>query len=162
MDIRIPLLTLMILLESSPLKSIISVRRLAVIHGQPNDRGLLVLEGLWAPCSQSGPILLPWMRGWRNTVETVLFEISNSMKPYVSVFLSYTNIMRLMMFLFLPNKLDELSNRIRQPLNESSPHCRCDAVVCQYSIAAPRPCLAKTFTTLWNNNVGFRFDVLML
>ena len=25
------------------------------------------------------------MRGWRNTVEIVLFEISNSMKPYPSV-----------------------------------------------------------------------------
>ena len=33
----------------------------------------------------------PAMRGWRNTVELVLFEISNSMKPYPSVFHAYTS-----------------------------------------------------------------------
>ena len=34
------------------------------------------------------------MGGWRNTVEIVLFEISNSMKPYPSVFHADTNNMR--------------------------------------------------------------------
>ena len=37
------------------------------IHGGPNAVG-------------------PRLRGWRNTVEIVLFEISNAMKPYPSVF----------------------------------------------------------------------------
>ena len=34
------------------------------------------------------PRKLP-LRAWRNTVETLLFEISNSMKSYPSVFLTY-------------------------------------------------------------------------
>ena len=34
------------------------------------------------------------MRGWWNTVELVLFEISNSIKPYPSVFHAYTSKLR--------------------------------------------------------------------
>ena len=34
------------------------------------------------------------MRGWWHAAEIVLFEISNSMKPYPSVFLAYTSNMR--------------------------------------------------------------------
>ena len=34
------------------------------------------------------------MRGWRNTVEVVLFEISNSMKPYPCVLHAYTSKLR--------------------------------------------------------------------
>ena len=34
------------------------------------------------------------VRGWQNTVEIVLFEISNSMKPYPSVFHTYINHVR--------------------------------------------------------------------
>ena len=34
------------------------------------------------------------LRGWRNAVEVVLFEISNSMKPYPYVFHAYTSTLR--------------------------------------------------------------------
>ena len=40
--------------------------------------------------------------GWRNTVEIVLFEISNSMKPYPSVFHTYTSTLRPAIGLFDP------------------------------------------------------------
>ena len=42
--------------------------------------------------------------GWRNTVEVVLFEISNSMKPYPSVFYAYTSTWRPVIGLLEPNK----------------------------------------------------------
>ena len=41
------------------------------------------------------PGLGGFMRGWRNTVELVLFEIPNSMKPHPSVFHAYTGNLRL-------------------------------------------------------------------
>ena len=44
--------------------------------------------------STIGVSLPPHMRGWRNTVETVLFEVSNSMKPYPSVFHACTSQLR--------------------------------------------------------------------
>ena len=46
-----------------------------------------------ASCSLARPrsLCLPPLRGWWNTVEIVLFEISNSMKPYPSVLRSYTS-----------------------------------------------------------------------
>ena len=52
------------------------------------------------------------MRGWRIPVEIVLFEISNSMKPYPSVFHAYTSKMRPAIGFFEPRNLDEVSNRI--------------------------------------------------
>ena len=52
------------------------------------------------------------MSGWRNTVGIVLFETSNSMKPYPSVFHAHTSKLRPVMGLFVPNYLDEASNRI--------------------------------------------------
>ena len=52
------------------------------------------------------------LRGWRNTVELVLFEISNSMKPYPSVFRTYTNKLRPIIGFWEPTNLDEVSNRI--------------------------------------------------
>ena len=52
------------------------------------------------------------VRGWRNTVEIILFEISNSMKPYPSVFHAYANELRLVMAPLEPNTLDEASNRV--------------------------------------------------
>ena len=59
----------------------------------------------------------PWgtPRGWRDTVEIVLPEISNSTKPHASVLFSHIPVnwgSRYDMFLFEPNDLDELSNRI--------------------------------------------------
>ena len=36
----------------------------------------------------------PMMRDWRNSVEIVLFEISNSMRAYPSAFHAYTNQLR--------------------------------------------------------------------
>ena len=51
-------------------------------------------------------------RGRRSTVEIVLFEISNSMKPYPSVFHACTNRLRPVKGFVEPNKLDEVSNRI--------------------------------------------------
>ena len=44
------------------------------------------------------------VRGWRNTVEVVLFEISNSMKPYPSVLHARTSKSRLAMFSCRTNK----------------------------------------------------------
>ena len=61
------------------------------------------------------------MRGWRNTVEAVLFEISNSMKPYPSVCHAYINYLRPVICLFKPKHLDELSNRI-PPTSQGSKH----------------------------------------
>ena len=52
------------------------------------------------------------VRGWRNPVEIILFEISNSMKPYASVFQAYTSKLRPAIGLFEPGELDEVSNRI--------------------------------------------------
>ena len=52
------------------------------------------------------------MSGWRNTVEVVLFEISNSMKPYPPVFHSYTNKLRPVIGIFEPQTFDEVSNCI--------------------------------------------------
>ena len=49
------------------------------------------------------------MRGWRNTVEIVLFEISNSMNPYPSVCHAYTGQVRPVIGLFEPEHLDQVS-----------------------------------------------------
>ena len=43
-------------------------------------------------------------RGWRNTVEIVLFEISNSMKPYPSNFHAYISTLRPMIGFVDPRK----------------------------------------------------------
>ena len=51
------------------------------------------------------------LRGWRNAVEIVLLEISNSMKSYASVSHAYTNNIRPVIGLFEPNNIDEVSNR---------------------------------------------------
>ena len=53
------------------------------------------------------------LRGWRNTVETLLLEISNSMKPYPLVFVhAYTSELKPVMGSFEPQQFDEVSNRI--------------------------------------------------
>ena len=54
------------------------------------------------------------LRGWRNAVdvEIVLFEISNSMKPYPSVFPACASKLRPVTGFFEPKLLDEVSNRI--------------------------------------------------
>ena len=52
------------------------------------------------------------MRGWRNTVEIVLFEISSSMKPSPSFVHARTSKLRPVICLFGPRNLDEVSNRI--------------------------------------------------
>ena len=54
----------------------------------------------------------PDMRGRRNTVELVLFEISNSMKPCPSVFHACASKLRPAIGFFEPTNLDEVSNRI--------------------------------------------------
>ena len=70
------------------------------------------------PCRSA----LEWaalLRGWRNTVEIVLFEISNSTKLYPSVFhayVAYTNNMRLVIgFLGQQNSM-RFPTVFRQPL----------------------------------------------
>ena len=55
-----------------------SVSQGVVSHVGHNCRGMVVIR---VPAT---------LRGWRNTVEIVLFEISSSMKPYSSVFHAYT------------------------------------------------------------------------
>ena len=53
------------------------------------------------------------LRGWRNTVEVVLFEISNSMKPYPSVVHAYTGKLEPVIgFCLSRRKLEEVSTRI--------------------------------------------------
>ena len=52
------------------------------------------------------------LSGWRNTVEIVLFDISNSLKPYPPEFLAYTSKMRPVIGFSEPAKLIEVSNRI--------------------------------------------------
>ena len=52
------------------------------------------------------------LSGWRNTVELVVFEISNSKKPYPSVSHAHTSELRPAIVCFWPKKLDEVSNRI--------------------------------------------------
>ena len=54
----------------------------------------------------------PLVSGWRNTVEIVLFDISNSLKPYPPGFLAYTSKMRPVIGFSEPAKLIEVSNRI--------------------------------------------------
>ena len=61
------------------------------------------------------------LRGWRNTVELVLFEILNSMKLYPSVFHAYTYNMRPVTGFLSQQQLDEVSNRIPPTSHMSSP-----------------------------------------
>ena len=63
-------------------------------------------------CRPSRALVHALVRGWPNTVETVLFEISNSMKPYPSVVHAYTSKSRPAIGFFEPTNLDEVSNRI--------------------------------------------------
>ena len=49
---------------------------------------------------------------WQNTVEIVLSEISNSMKPYASVLHAYSSKSRPEISFAEPKHLDELSNRV--------------------------------------------------
>ena len=58
----------------------------------------------------------PLLRCWRNTVEILLFEISNLMKPYPSVFHAYTSKFRPVTRFVEPKQLDEASNRF-QPVS---------------------------------------------
>ena len=53
----------------------------------------------------------PSIRGWRNTVEIVLFETSNSMKPWTSGFHACTSRSRPTIGLLEPNNFDEASIR---------------------------------------------------
>ena len=52
------------------------------------------------------------MRGLRKTVELLLFEISNSMKTYPSVFHAYTSQLRPAIAFFMPKHIKKVSNRI--------------------------------------------------
>ena len=52
------------------------------------------------------------LRGWRSTVEIILFETSNSMKPKPSVFHTRTSKLKPVKGFLEPTNLDEVSNRI--------------------------------------------------
>ena len=56
------------------------------------------------------------MRSWRNTVEIVLFEISNSMKPYPSVVHAYTSKLRPVICCLSQNNSMRFPTVFRQPL----------------------------------------------
>ena len=58
------------------------------------------------------PPAIVCLRGWRSTVEIVMFEISNSMKPYPSVFSCIYRRVEARDMFFEPQHLDEVSNRI--------------------------------------------------
>ena len=64
------------------------------------------------------------MRGWRNTGEIVLLEISNSMKPYLSVLHAYTSKLRPVTGFFEPKQIDEVSNRIPPTSRLRARKCR--------------------------------------
>ena len=53
------------------------------------------------------------LSGWRNTVEIVLFDISNSLKPYPPCFLAYTSRLKPVLGFSEQKQLIEVSNRIR-------------------------------------------------
>ena len=74
------------------------------------------------PVSTAPPLMNLELRGWRNTVEIVLFEIANSMKPYPSVYHAYTSKLRPAIVLFEPTNLDEVSDRIPPTSHLFSPH----------------------------------------
>ena len=66
----------------------------------------------YPPCTLvSAPCTAPRLRGWWNT-DVALFEISNSMKSYPTVFHACTSKLRPMIGFFEPQKLDEVSNCI--------------------------------------------------
>ena len=65
----------------------------AVITPPPRAGGGLMVSGVGPRCRRHGVhagrapvVMLVELRGWRNAVEVVLFEIANSMKPPPSVF----------------------------------------------------------------------------
>ena len=60
------------------------------------------------------------MRGWRNTLEIVLFEISSSMKLYPSVFQEYTNTLRPVTSFLSQNISMRFPTVCRQPLARAS------------------------------------------
>ena len=55
---------------------------------------------------------IPFMSGWWNTAEIVLFEISNSLKPYPSFVRAYIGKSRPVIGFSEQKKLIEVSNRI--------------------------------------------------
>ena len=63
------------------------------------------------------------LRGWGNTGEIVLFEISTSMKPYPYVFHAYVSKSRPVIGPFGPLNLDEASDRIPPTSYGSWPGC---------------------------------------
>ena len=69
--------------------------------------------------STTPPILSLSMRGWRNTVEIILFEISNSMESYPSVVHAFTSKLRVVICMFEQKHIDEVSDRI--PTTSSCP-----------------------------------------
>ena len=69
------------------------------------------VQKVWAGRDLSSP-----PRGWRISVEVVLFKISHSMKPYPSAFPECTGKLRPAICLFEPTDLDEVSTVLRQPL----------------------------------------------
>jgi hypothetical protein len=75
-----------------------------------------------APCHRD-PSLIRRLNGWRNTAEIVLFEISNSLKPYPSAFLAYIGKSRPVIGFSEPNKFIEVSNRI-PPTSHRQMHAR--------------------------------------
>ena len=78
-------------------------------RGQPEPRAPQRAADSRAGRRQGGKTLL---RGWRSTVEIVLFDISNSMKPYPPVFHAYTSKWRPVTGFFEPQAFDYISNRI--------------------------------------------------
>ena len=65
-----------------------------------------------APRPPSCASRAPSLRGCRNTVEIMLFEISNSMKPYPFCFHARTHKSKPLIGIVEPKHLDEASNRI--------------------------------------------------
>ena len=61
---------------------------------------------------ESYPLDLGKLSGWRNAAEIVLFEISNSLKPYPSFFRAYIGKSRPVIGFSEQKKLIEVSNRI--------------------------------------------------
>ena len=100
------------------------------------------------------------LRGWWNTVELVLLEISNSTKPCPSVSHAYTTELRPVIVLFEPDNLDEASN-LFTPTNNitasrdteiflaSAMYSQCDMMFVAVSFLLKNTCVRQEVLDKW-------------
>ena len=99
----------------------------------------------WRVCSMC--VRLAYARGWRERLEREPFEISNSMRPYPSVFHAYTSKLRPVIFVFEPNNLDEASSRIPPTSHAGHSLLRC---CFQTTVSLGHSCLFCAVSDHWH------------